>query len=281
VAGNALSGTAGHPVGSELTVDDAVRLLQQGDITLSGRLRGASNTTLSAVVTLDGVSARCVYKPVAGERPLWDFPDGTLAAREVAAYLVSAATGWGIVPPTVLRDGPLGPGACQLWVQSRRGPAELRVGFVPAAELPAGWHAIAEAYDDDGLEYVLAHADDPALARMALLDVVINNADRKGGHVLHARDGTLRGVDHGVTFHIDDKLRTVLWGFTGRTVPDEDRAVLAALRRALDGALGDGLCALLAAEEVAATVARLDELLAAGVFPAPGPGRHVVPWPPI
>jgi hypothetical protein len=297
-----VSGSARRRPRSTLAVDAAVRLLEQGDLELEGRLRGASNTTLRAFVTLDDVSARCVYKPIAGERPLWDFPDGTLAAREVAAYLVSAASGWDVVPPTVLRDGPLGPGACQLWVETDA--STPRVGFVPADALPSGWHAIAEAEDDDGSEYarapgasqrapaseertgrarrwVLAHADDPALARMALLDVVINNADRKGGHVLAARDGSLRGVDHGVTFHVDDKLRTVLWGFMGRPVADPDVADLRSLRRAFDGALRERLCTLLAADEVEATVARLERLLDTGVFPGPGLGRHAMPWPPV
>jgi uncharacterized repeat protein (TIGR03843 family) len=276
-----LSASARRGLRTRLAAQEAVRLLEHGELELEGRLRGASNMTLRAFVTLDGISARCVYKPIAGERPLWDFPDGTLAAREVAAYVVSAATGWDIVPPTVLREGPLGPGACQLWVETRGGPAARRVGFVPADALPAGWYPIAEASDEEGAEYVLAHADDPALARIALLDVVINNADRKGGHVLHGRDGTLHGVDHGVTFHVDDKLRTVLWGFIGQAVSEDDRLVLAALRSRLDGSLRDTLCSLLAAEEAAATVDRLDRLLASGTFPAPGPGHHAMPWPPI
>ena len=258
-----------------------LQLLTEGDLILQGRLRGASNTTLRGTVTLDGVTARCVYKPISGERPLWDFPDGTLAAREVAAYVVSAATGWDIVPATVLRDGPLGPGACQLWVETRRGSAGLRVGFVPAAAVPAGWHPVVEAIDDDGTEYVLAHADDEALARMALLDVVINNADRKGGHVLHARDGSLHGVDHGVTFHVEDKLRTVLWGFMGRPIPAVELAVLTALRAALQGAVRDALSLLLTADELAATTARVDRLLVERVFPAPAMGRRSLPWPPI
>jgi uncharacterized repeat protein (TIGR03843 family) len=276
-----LSAAARRDLRTTLPLEEAVRLLEHGEMELEGRLRGASNTTLRAFVSLDGVSARCVYKPIAGERPLWDFPDGTLAGREVAAYVVSAATGWDIVPPTVMREGPLGPGACQLWVQTRGGPAARRVGFVPADALPAGWQPIAEASDEEGGEYVLAHADDPALARIALLDVVINNADRKGGHVLHSRDGKLHGVDHGVTFHVDDKLRTVLWGFIGRPVPEDERLVLAALRTQLDGSLRESLCSLLDADEVAATIVRLDRLLAAGTFPAPGPGRHAMPWPPI
>jgi uncharacterized repeat protein (TIGR03843 family) len=265
-----------------LPAEQAVRLLTEGDLELEGRLRGASNTTLRAFITVDDVSARCVYKPVRGERPLWDFPDGTLAAREVAAYLVSAATGWDIVPPTVLRDGPLGPGACQLWVETKRSAAAARVRFVPAGALPDGWHAIAGLFDDDdGAEYVLAHADDPALARMALLDLVINNADRKGGHVLHGRDGTVRGVDHGVSFHVDDKLRTVLWGFVGRAIPPAELAVLTTLRTSLRGELRDRLCPLLHADEIEATLARLERVLATGVFPPPRPGRHAMPWPPI
>ena len=264
-----------------LPADEAVRLLTDGTLHLQGRLRGASNTTLRATVSLGDVSLRCVYKPISGERPLWDFPDGTLAGREVAAYRVSAATGWDIVPPTVLRDGPLGPGACQLWIDTQRSISRARLGFVPADAVPAGWYPVAAAADDDGAEYVLAHADDPDLARMALLDVVINNADRKGGHVLHARDGSLRGVDHGVSFHVDDKLRTVLWGFVGQAIPPTEVAVLAALRAALRGPLRDELCPLLHAEEIEATAARLDRVLAAGVFPRPRPGRHAMPWPPI
>jgi uncharacterized repeat protein (TIGR03843 family) len=281
----AAPGAARRAAGGPPAGEAAVRLLAEGSLELEGRLRGASNTTLRAFVTLDDVRARCVYKPVAGERPLWDFPEGTLAAREVAAYLVSEATGWGVVPPTVLRDGPLGPGACQLWVETVADAAALKVGFVPAARVPDGWHAVADAEDDDGSPYVLAHADDPALARIALLDIVINNADRKGGHVLHAHDGSLRGVDHGVSFHVDEKLRTVLWGFVGRQVAAEDLTVLAGLRQSLDGrperSLRDRLRALLSRDEVAATVARLDRLIGSGVFPGPRLGRHAMPWPPL
>jgi uncharacterized repeat protein (TIGR03843 family) len=256
-------------------------VLTDGEIELEGRLRDASNTTLRAFVTLENVSVRCVYKPMSGERPLWDFPDGTLAGREVAAYEVSEATGWDLVPPTVMRDGPLGLGACQLWVDEVTDETATRVGFVRADALPQGWHTIAGTQDDDGEAYLLAHADDPVLARMALFDVVVNNADRKGGHVLSGQDGALRGIDHGVCFHVDDKLRTVLWGWIGQPVPDADMAALAELRQALDGALGLRLCDLLAADEIQATTTRVDRLLAAGVFPAPRPGRPAVPWPPV
>jgi uncharacterized repeat protein (TIGR03843 family) len=204
-----------------LPLERAISLLTDGGMELEGRLVDASNTTLRAFVTLDGVTARCVYKPVRGERPLWDFPDGTLAGREVAAYLVSQATGWDIVPPTVLRIGPLGEGACQLWLDEPDSPVPV-VGFVPAGELPAGWLRVASARDDEGRPYVLAHADTPGLSRMALFDAVINNADRKGGHVLQIGDGRLFGVDHGVSFHLEDKLH----GAVGSSASDwaDDRA---------------------------------------------------------
>jgi uncharacterized repeat protein (TIGR03843 family) len=276
-----LSGAARRRLRRNLPNDQAVRLLTDGEIELEGRLRDASNTTLRAFVTLQDVSARCVYKPISGERPLWDFPDGTLAGREVAAYEVSRATGWDLVPPTVLRDGPLGVGACQIWVDEVTDEAAQRVGFVRADSLPDGWLTIAAAEDDDGEAYLLAHADDPVLARMALFDAVVNNADRKGGHVLSGRDGALWGIDHGVCFNVEEKLRTVLWGWIGRPVPDADLAVLADLRRALAGPLGDRLCELLAAGEIEATVARADRLVAGGVFPAPRPGWPAVPWPPV
>jgi len=255
-------------------------LLALGEMELEGRLVDASNTTLRATVTLDGVSARCVYKPVRGERPLWDFPDGTLAGREVAAYAVSEATGWDVVPPTVLRDGPLGPGACQLWMDEsdEAGPV---VGFVPVDDLPAGWLRVASAEDEVGRAYLLAHADHVVLARMALFDAVVNNADRKGGHVLHTAAGRLYGVDHGVCFHTEDKLRTVLWGFLGRPVPAEEREALLALGRELGGELGERLAELVSTEEIAATVRRVRRLLRAGVFPDPPPRRHAIPWPPI
>lgn len=266
--------------GTELPTQQALRLLRDGEMVLEGRLVDASNTTLRAFLTLDGVRARCVYKPVRGERPLWDFPDGTLAGREVAAYLVSAATGWDVVPPTVLREGPLGIGACQIWVDE---PARVQplVGFIPAVELPTGWLSIADARDEDGEQFLLAHADDAGLARLALFDVVVNNADRKGGHVLHTGDGHLYGVDHGVCFHVEDKLRTVLWGWIDRPLPAEARAVLAAVRQELTGQLGASLSAVLTDAEVQAIGARVDRLLKTGTFPAPVPGWRAVPWPPI
>ena len=263
-----------------LAESDALRLLREGAVDLEGRLVDASNTTLRAFVTLDGVTARCVYKPVRGERPLWDFPDGTLAGREVSAYLVSHATGWGLVPPTVLRDGPLGPGACQLWIEEPE-DADPLVGFVPAGSLPSGWLRVASARDEDGDPYFLAHADDDRLARLAVLDAVINNADRKGGHVLTGSDGRVYGCDHGVSFHVESKLRTVLWGFTGRALPDEAVDVLGGLLAGLRGDLGAALKEHLTGHEVGRVRARIRTLLETACYPEPGGDWPSVPWPPM
>jgi uncharacterized repeat protein (TIGR03843 family) len=273
---------AARSAGPAATLDeaDALRLLRFGDFELEGRLVDASNTTLRGFLTLDGVTVRCVYKPVRGERPLWDFPDGTLAGRETAAYLVSRATGWDLVPPTVLRDGPLGPGVCQLWIEEPDEASPL-VGFVPADELPDGWFRVAAARDETGRPYLLAHADDPRLARMALLDAVLNNADRKGGHVLVGPGDRVYGVDHGVCFHVEDKLRTVLWGWIDAPLPEQDVPTLSRLVSDLGGALGERLTAHLTAGEVTAAATRARRLLAAGRFPPPSGDWPAVPWPPM
>jgi uncharacterized repeat protein (TIGR03843 family) len=259
---------------------DALELLRGGELELEGRLVDASNTTLRAFLSADGVTARCVYKPVRGERPLWDFPDGTLAGREVAAYLMSKAAGWNAVPPTVLRDGPLGPGACQLWIDEPSEGDPL-VGFVPAAALPSGWLPIMAARDEDGEPYALAHADDPRLAGLAVFDAVVNNADRKGGHVLVDARERVYGVDHGVCFHAEDKLRTVLWGWAGKPLPSAQSAVLDSLAELLAGPLGAELAEHLTAAEVAAVVARVSRLRSTGRFPTPSGDWPAVPWPPI
>jgi uncharacterized repeat protein (TIGR03843 family) len=265
---------------SVLAEQDALDLLTRGTMELEGRLVDASNTTLRAEITLDGLTRRCVYKPVRGERPLWDFPDGTLAGREVSAYLVSHATGWDLVPPTILRDGPLGVGACQLWIDEPS-DAESLVGFVPAYDVPRGWFAVANARDETGDAYALAHADDPRLARLAILDAVLNNADRKGGHVLSAPGGGIHGVDHGVCFHVENKLRTVLWGWTGKALPGEASDVLAALDAQLDGALGTQLEEHLTGAEIQHVRLRLRRLRRANRFPTPPQEWPAVPWPPI
>ncbi|PSK93817.1 putative repeat protein (TIGR03843 family) [Haloactinopolyspora alba] len=262
---------------------DVLSLLRDGELSVEGRLVVASNLTLLGRVTHGEHSARCVYKPVDGERPLWDFPDGSLAAREVAAYELSEAAGWHVVPPTVLReDGPFGPGMCQLWIDQ---PEDERrwVDVVSPDAVARGWLPVLEAVDGDGEPVVLVHADDPALRRMAVFDAVVNNADRKGGHVLAGLPGADRtapvvGVDHGVCFHVEPKLRTVLWGWAGTELTPADVAELTALRSALDGDLDHTVRALLSTDEVTATAERVDRLLGDGRLPDPT-GRMPVPWP--
>jgi uncharacterized repeat protein (TIGR03843 family) len=263
-----------------LAESDALDLLARGEIEIEGRLVDASNTTLRAEITLDGITRRCVYKPVRGERPLWDFPDGTLAGREVSAFLVSQATGWDLVPPTILREGPLGVGALQLWIDEPES-AESLIGFVPAYDVPHGWLPVANARDEDGDAYALAHKDDPRLARLAVFDAIINNADRKGGHVLYPATGAIHGVDHGVSFHIENKLRTVLWGWTGKSLFSEATEVLTALQSRLDDNLGQTLEEHLTISEVQHIRLRVRRLLRAGRFPKPAQDWPAIPWPPV
>lgn len=215
----------------------------------------ASNATLYCAITGRAGQAHCVYKPVAGERPLWDFPDGTLAGREVAAYAVSKAAGWDIVPPTVMRDGPFGPGMCQLWVD--RDPGVDLVG-------------LSRRGDHDGLR------------DMAVFDAVINNADRKIGHLLPVAGGHLYGCDHGVTFSEDYKLRTVLWQWRGKALPRRSVAALSGLADALDGGgLAAELARYLTRAEVEATANRVAALLKHRVHPHPPEDWPAVPWPPV
>ncbi|MEN3309527.1 MAG: hypothetical protein V7603_5729 [Micromonosporaceae bacterium] len=274
------TGAPTGPAPAALSEPDALTLLRHGDLELEGRLVDASNATLRAVITADGVTARCVYKPVHGERPLWDFPDGTLADREAAAYLLSTVAGFDVVPPTVLRDGPLGPGMCQLWIDEERQDEPL-LGFIPTRQVPAGWRRVAAARDDRGRPYTLAHADDPRLARMAIFDAVINNADRKGGHVIATVDGRVYGVDHGVCFHSEDKLRTVLWGWVGERLPADGVELLDKLRVELTGRLGVALGAHLTELETGTLAMRVDRLLATRCFPQPSEDWPSIPWPPV
>ncbi|MEU8032928.1 SCO1664 family protein [Streptomyces sp. NPDC049099] len=257
----------------------AAELLAGGELTVRGRIREASNAALFCSVALDGREANCIYKPVAGERPLWDFPDGTLAGREVAAYEISEATGWGLVPPTVLRDGPYGEGMCQLWIDVQA-DAEL-LALVDAEEPEPGWKAIGLAEVGEGRTALLVHADDERLRRLAVLDAVINNADRKGGHLLPTPDGRLYGIDHGVTFNRENKLRTLLWGWAGEPLTAEAVDVLEGLRETLGGPLGERLTGLITPAEIDATRARVDALLTTGVHPEPGGEWPAIPWPPV
>ncbi|MGW6529677.1 SCO1664 family protein [Streptomyces venezuelae] len=267
------------PAGS-VTAVDPVTLLTHGELTVRGRIREASNAVLYCTVAYEGQEAACVYKPVAGERPLWDFPDGTLAQREVAAYEVSLATGWDLVPPTVLRDGPHGEGMCQLWIEAS-GDAEL-LALVDGDEPGEGWKAVGLAQVDEERTALLVHADDVRLRRLAVLDAVINNSDRKGGHLLPA-DGRLYGIDHGVTFHAENKLRTLLWGWAGEPLTDEALEALQGLRDGLaEGAgLAGRLAALITARETEALRARVAALLKSGRHPEPSGEWPAIPWPPV
>ena len=244
-----------------------------------GRVPGASNAVFRAVVRREGATGEaddrldCVYTPAAGERPLWDFPGMTLARHEVAAYQVSEALGLNVVPPTVWRDDlDHGPGAVQQWVHS---DTTGDVAVFDADAVPAGWLAVMSGEDAYGQQVVVAHRDSPRLADIALLDVVINNSDRKAGHLLG--DGSqVMGIDHGVAFHHEWKLRTVLWGFAGRALTAAQMDALVAVRDAVGGGMpleGVGLQAR------AALLRRVHDLLEAGEYPAPRPGWPVVPWP--
>jgi uncharacterized repeat protein (TIGR03843 family) len=235
----------------------------------------ASNATFLA--ELDG--REVVYKPVAGERPLWDFPDGTLADREIGAYLVSQATGWNLVPRTWWGEGPHGPGMVQEWQEVD--PDDAAVVLVRSGETPAGWLEVVEGLDERDHPVTLVHEDSSALRRIAVYDVLVNNADRKGGHVLAMPGGHRYGVDHGVAFHHEVKLRTVLWGWAGTPLTVEETEVVAAVLSALRGDLGERLTAHLAEHEIRALERRTERLLAAGELPGPSGSWPAIPWPPF
>lgn len=232
---------------------EALHLLQTGEIDLEGRMLDASNVTLVGTIRSGDLGGECVYKPEAGERPLWDFPDGTLAGREISAFLVSQATGWRVVPPTVLREGPFGPGMVQLWID--------------------GDEAV------DLAEFV--RRDDPALRRMAVFDAVVNNADRKGGHIIPMPDGHVYGVDHGICFSVDPKLRTLLWRWAGRPIPLAALEVLERLDADLRGDLGEQLHEHLTRREVRRTSQRVADLLRTKLHPEPSGDWPALPWPPF
>jgi uncharacterized repeat protein (TIGR03843 family) len=255
----------------------ADELLVHGEMTILGRIMPASNSTYLCRLGPDDTGVEAVYKPVSGERPLWDFADGTLAAREYAAWLVSDALGWSVVPPTVLREGSIGPGMVQLWCEPD--PDQAAVDLVAGSRVPDRQLRVLDAFDEHERPVVLVHEDSPALRRMALFDIVVNNTDRKGGHVLAMADGHRYGVDHGVCFHVEDKLRTVLWGFHGRQLSDDEIDALRGLADLLDGCLAGALSPLLTGGEISASRRRLARLLAAGRFPQPGPGWPSIPWP--
>ena len=246
-----------------------------GELELTGRIMPASNATF--IATLDGQAV--VYKPIAGERPLWDFPDGQLAHREVAAHAVSQVLGWNVVPHTWLGEGPHGPGMVQMWCEPD--PDQHAVDLVPSGAVGDGWRHVFDGLDAQDRPVSLVHEDSPELRRMAVFDVLVNNADRKGGHVLAMTSGHRYGIDHGLTFHTDHKLRTVLWGWTAERLTHEEVDGIERVRTGLAGDLGALLTDLLTADEVAAFAARCDRLLAKPFFPAPSGEMPAIPWPPF
>jgi uncharacterized repeat protein (TIGR03843 family) len=242
-----------HPVAAERILD----FLTDAEMAEShGLMPWSSNYTFLATLVCDDTPMLVVYKPSQGERPLWDFPPGTLALREVAAFLVAQALGWDFVPPTVLRDGLFGPGAVQLFIDAHF----------------------------ESHYFTLRDENISLFQRVTAFDIIVNNADRKAGHCLRDREGHIWTVDHGLTFHPEDKLRTVIWDFAGHTIPDD---ILLDLHRLQDSLEQDSACSLLAQLsrllsdlEIEVFCYRLRRLVAARRFPMPGPGRNV-PYPPI
>ena len=228
--------------------DDVLRFLRQAEMAIEGRMPWSSNATFLVELRLGERVDRAVYKPLRGERPLWDFPPG-LAKREVAAWELAQALGWDVVPPTVLREGPLGEGSVQQFVD-----ADFE-------------HHYFTLLEDESLH--------PQLRRMAAFDIVANNTDRKGGHCLLAADGHISGIDHGLAFHEDFKLRTVIWDFGGEPVPDD---LLADLEKLVTSGLPDTMGALLTPVECRAVLFRARTLVEAGTFPVDTSGRQY-PWP--
>jgi uncharacterized repeat protein (TIGR03843 family) len=257
----------GHPA---LTTE-----LPPGELEIAGRLVQASNATFLATLTVGEEQQTCVYKPIRGERPLWDFPTGTLGYREVAAYEVSRLGGFDVVPVTVLADGPLGLGSVQAWVEADEEETSELVDLVAADELPLeGWFDVVDGLDSLDRTVAVVHADDSRLRLLAVFDALINNADRKGGHILGSA-GRVFGVDHGVSFHTDPKLRTLLWGWAGTELTDDELAAVRRVHEQVPGRLSD----LLAEPEVEALVRRAEILLRRGHFPQPR--GHAIPWPPF
>ena len=237
-----------------ISLDTLLTALGQGEIALHGLLPYGSNYTFLVSVEHGDLKLPAVYKPIKGERPLWDFPEETLALREVAAFLVSENLSWDFVPPTVYRDGPHGPGSVQ-------------------------WYIDAE---EDRHYFNMGEEDRPLLHRVALFDVLINNADRKGGHVIKDKQGKIWLIDHGICFHHEPKLRTVIWDFAGEPITESSLNDLRAFRERLDSDanLSEAINTLLMPLEITALKRRADRLLKKGCLPDPGPGRNY-PWPPV
>ena len=236
--------------GVNLTTEQIETVLRDGEMKVTGRLVDASNASLLASISHADYELVCIYKPIAGERPLWDFSDGTLAHREYAAYVLSNKCKFNLVPMTVLREGPFGEGAVQLWIDVDQSL--------------------------DMIEYF--QRDIPGLREMALFDAVVNNTDRKIGHILPDITGKVYGCDHGVTFHSEDKLRTVLWRWAGDPFTEEEMAHLKVVQDFLrtPGELQN----LLTEREIEAIADRVKRLQETSTFPLPSKEWPAVPWPP-
>ena len=253
--------------------------LSSAELTVEGRILVSSNAALLVSLDVGGRRIQAIYKPIARERPLWDYPDGTLAGRERAAFLVSELGGWGVVPPTVLRHtGPLGPGSVQLWVEGRSSSV---VDVVPPGRVPVGWCGVVEGTDHRGQGVVLVHTTDPPTRRVAVLDLVLNTSDRKGSHLIRSvmTPDHVWGVDHGVSLGAQPKLRTVLWGFSGEPLTDSDLAPVRRLRSALEDSASEELDEHLTRDEINALRERVERLIEQPVFPGPSPDWPAVPWP--
>ncbi|MCF8538936.1 MAG: SCO1664 family protein [Candidatus Nanopelagicales bacterium] len=242
--------------------------------TISGRLHAASNQTF---LCTDALDQPFVYKPVKGEQDLWDFPSRTLSGREIAAAEIDRVLGWKVVPNTRwISDGPLGAGMIQEWVPEV--DQDRPVNVFPPSDVPPGWIVVLHAQDAQGVPLVLAHADTHQLQRMALFDAVINNGDRKAGHILATPEGRVYGIDHGVSFHVDNKLRTVLWGWIGQPVSDVLLKDLNHLEQQLNDQY-EPVDQWLNTDESAALRARIRDLSERRVFPSPSPEWPAIPWP--
>lgn len=229
---------------------DVTNLILNGNLIVVGRLVDASNATLLASVEGSDPLIEVIYKPVAGERPLWDFPDGNLANREYSAYLLSDLAEFNIVPYTVLREGPFGFGMVQEWIKV-----------------------------DQNIDVVeFGQRSDHQLRKLALFDAIINNTDRKFGHLLVDESGELKGCDHGVAFHSEDKLRTVLWQFSEQPFLPEELSLLNNVK-SID--LNEVFSNYLTKEEIAAITSRTDNLISSARFPEPSEAWPAVPWPPV
>jgi len=234
-----------------MVIVDKHSALTHSDLIVTGRLVDASNATLFAHVVFEGNEIPCIYKPIAGERPLWDFQDGSLAHREYAAFLMSEFLNLEIVPFTILRDGPFGIGMVQEWIE------------------------IDQTIDLASFFSI----DHPRLRQMALFDAIINNTDRKIGHLLPLTENIVFGCDHGVTFHVDDKLRTVLWQWSGVDFDEQELLILNSALCAIDTELSEILQPFITDDEIAATKSRIIRMLEEGKFPKPSPDWPAVPWP--